>query len=92
MCWLCGGGAVQTREHLFRHCSRWNYSQIFSRWVEVKATHPTGSWKIAMYTGRNVSVNRLSRMRKATAKISAREMLEGENISAEKRTASTIRK
>jgi hypothetical protein len=23
MCWWCGGGAVQTREHLFRHCSRW---------------------------------------------------------------------
>jgi hypothetical protein len=46
-----------------------------------------------MYARRNVSVNRLSRMRKATAKMSAREeMLEGENISAEKTTASMIRK
>jgi hypothetical protein len=29
-CWWCGGGgrmAAQTREHLFRHCSRWRDQQ-----------------------------------------------------------------
>ena len=27
MCWWCGGRAVQTREHLFRHCSLWKDQQ-----------------------------------------------------------------
>jgi len=39
-CWLCGGGSrtAQTREHLFRHCSRWNDQQK-TLWIEVgKAT------------------------------------------------------
>jgi len=25
ICWSCRGGAVQTWEHLFRHCSQWIY-------------------------------------------------------------------
>jgi hypothetical protein len=27
ICWWCRGGAVQMREHLFRHCSRWKDQQ-----------------------------------------------------------------
>jgi hypothetical protein len=26
-CWWCGGTVSQTREHLFRHCSRWRVHQ-----------------------------------------------------------------
>jgi len=42
-CWWCGGGGreaaqTQTREHLFRHCSRWKHQQK-TLWKEVgKAT------------------------------------------------------
>jgi len=39
-CWWCGGGSrtAQTREHLFRHCSRWKDQQK-KLWKEVgKAT------------------------------------------------------
>jgi len=43
-CWWCGGGgrtAAQTREHLFRHCSRWRDQQK-TLWKAVgKAT----GWK-----------------------------------------------
>jgi len=40
-CWWCRGGAVQTREHLFRHCSRWK-DQPTTLWKTVgKAT----GWK-----------------------------------------------
>jgi hypothetical protein len=27
-CWWCGGNVSQTREHLFRHCSRWKDQQM----------------------------------------------------------------
>jgi hypothetical protein len=41
ICWWCRGGAVQTREHLFRHCSRWKDQQK-TFWKTVGKT--TG-WK-----------------------------------------------
>ena len=38
ICWWCRGGAVQTREHLFHHCSRWK-DQPTTLWKTVgKAT------------------------------------------------------
>jgi len=60
-CWWCGGGgrtAAQTREHLFRHCSRWKDQQKML-WKEVgKAT----GWR----TGRcrHVQVSELLSMEK----------------------------
>jgi ribonuclease HI len=27
-CWWCGSGASQTREHLFKHCSRWKDQRV----------------------------------------------------------------
>jgi len=40
-CWWCGGTVAQTREHLFRHCSRWKDQQK-TLWKTVGQT--TG-WK-----------------------------------------------
>jgi len=40
-CWWCGGTVAQTREHLFRHCSRWK-DQHKTHWITVGQT--TG-WK-----------------------------------------------
>jgi hypothetical protein len=40
-CWWCGSRTLQTREHLFRHCSRWSDQQT-ELWKAVgKAT----GWK-----------------------------------------------
>jgi len=43
ICWWRRGGAVETQEHLFRHCSRWKDQQT-TLWKTVgKAT----GWKVA---------------------------------------------
>jgi hypothetical protein len=60
-CWWCGGGgrtAAQTREHLFRHCSRWKDQQK-TLWKEVgKAT----GWRAGRC--RHVQVSELLSMEK----------------------------
>jgi hypothetical protein len=60
-CWWCGGGsrtAAQTREHLFRHCSRWKDQQK-TLWKEVgKAT----GWRAGRC--RHVPVSELLSMEK----------------------------
>jgi transposase-like protein len=40
-CWWCGGTVSQTREHLFRHCSRWKDHQKEPR----KAVGKAMGWK-----------------------------------------------
>ena len=61
-CWWCGGGggstAAQTREHLFRHCSRWRDQQK-TLWKKVgKAT----GWRASRC--RHVQVSELLSMEK----------------------------
>jgi hypothetical protein len=60
-CWWCGGGGrtvAQTREHLFRHCSRWKDQQK-TLWKEVgKAT----GWRAGRC--RHVQVSELLSMEK----------------------------
>jgi hypothetical protein len=59
-CWWCGGGrtVAQTREHLFRHCSRWRDQQK-TLWKEVgKAT----GWRAGRC--RHVQVSELLSMEK----------------------------
>jgi len=40
-CWWCEGTAAQTREHVFRHCSRWRDQQK----VLWKAVGKVTGWK-----------------------------------------------
>ena len=40
-CWSCGGTVALTREHLFRHCSRWKAQQMTLWKTEVQTT----GWK-----------------------------------------------
>jgi hypothetical protein len=40
-CWWCGGTVALTREHLFRHCSRWKTQQKPLR----KTVGQTTGWK-----------------------------------------------
>jgi len=56
ICLWCRGGAVQTWEHLFRHCSRWNNQQK-ALWKTVgKAT----GWKVGRC--RHVQISELCSM------------------------------
>jgi hypothetical protein len=57
-CWWCGSGTLQTREHLFRHCSRWKDQQQ-ALWKAVgKAT----GWKASRC--RHVQISELFSMEK----------------------------
>jgi hypothetical protein len=57
-CWWCRGGTLQTREHLFRHCSRWKDQQK-ALWKAVgKAT----GWKAGRC--RHVQISELFSMEK----------------------------
>jgi hypothetical protein len=57
-CWWCRSGTLQTREHLFRHCSRWKDQQK-ALWKAVgKAT----GWKAGRY--RHVQISELFSMEK----------------------------
>jgi len=58
ICWWCRGGAVQTREHLFRHCTQWKDQQK-AQWKAVgKAT----GWKAGRC--RHVQISELFSMEK----------------------------
>jgi ribonuclease HI len=53
-CWWCGSGASQTREHLFKHCSRWKDQRV-TMWRDIGKATRTG-WK---RTTRNTSMAQL---------------------------------
>ena len=55
-CWWCKGTASQTREHLFRHCSRWREQQK----VLCKAVGKVTGWKAGRC--RHVQVSELFSM------------------------------
>jgi hypothetical protein len=55
-CWWCKGTVAQTREHLFRHCSRWRDQQNML-W---KAVGKVKGWKAGRC--RHVQVSELSSM------------------------------
>ena len=55
-CWWCAGTAAQTREHLFRHCSRWRVQQK-ALW---KAVGKVTGWKAGRC--RHVQVSELFSM------------------------------
>jgi hypothetical protein len=59
-CWWCGGGgkAIQTREHLFRHCNRWKDQQRTPRKAVGKAT----GWRAGRC--RHVQISELFSMEK----------------------------
>jgi hypothetical protein len=57
-CWWCGGTTTQTREHLFRHCSRWKVQQT----VLWKAVGKATGWKAGRC--RHVQVSELFSMEK----------------------------
>jgi hypothetical protein len=53
-CWWCGSGASQTREHLFKYCSRWKDQRV-TMWRDIGKATRTG-WK---RTSRNTSMAQL---------------------------------